>query len=198
LQINRQGFQLFNSPTHYVKASGCGPAMCELLIRGSEWQFGVLTTNEIVPLACFCLQAISPLIFSRFRTNQTGLLMNVGYFCLMILASWGLPLLGYAGEAVDENPTSPGSQRPWPFGQAAPFSRPIVTDRPSFSVGPGMVPRGCIQFETGYTFSFEDAHPNVKTHTFPETLVRIGLTDRVEFRLEWPTLTIIENGTDVH
>jgi hypothetical protein len=79
-----------------------------------------------------------------------------------------------------------------------PFSQPIVTDRPSFSVGLGMVTRGRIQFETGYTFSFEDAHPNVKTHTFPETLVRIGLTDSVEFRLEWPTLTIIENGTDVH
>ena len=74
----------------------------------------------------------------------------------------------------------------------------MVTDRPSFSVGPGTVPGRCIQFETDYTFSFEDGHPNVKTHTFPETLVRIGLTDRVDIRLVWPTLTIIENGTDVH
>jgi hypothetical protein len=115
------------------------------------------------------------------------------------LGFMGSPFAGIcAGGAVDENTTSPGSQRPWLFGQAAPFFQPMVTDRPSFSVGPGMVPRGRIQFETGYTFSFEDAHPNVKTHTFPETLVRIGLTDRVEFRLEWPTLTIIENGTDVH
>jgi hypothetical protein len=82
--------------------------------------------------------------------------MNVGYCCLMILASWGLPKLGYAEEAVNEHTTSPGSTRPWLFGQAAPFSQPIVTDRPSFSVGPGTVPRGRIQFETGYTFSFED------------------------------------------
>ena len=90
--------------------------------------------------------------------------MNIGYFCLMILASWGFPLPVYAGEAVDESTTSPGSQRPGLFGRAASFSQPIVTDRPSFSVGPGTVPRGRIQFETGYTFSFEDAHPNVKTH----------------------------------
>lgn len=33
---------------------------------------------------------------------------------------------------------------------------------------------------------------------FPETLVRIGLTDMVEFRVKWPTLTFIENGKDVH
>jgi hypothetical protein len=116
----------------------------------------------------------------------------------MILASWGFPSLGYAGEAMDESSSSQGSQRPWLFGQTAPFSQPIVTDRPSFSVGPGTIPRGRIQFETGYTFSFEDAHPNVKTHTFPETLVRLGLTDRLELRVEWPTLTFIEKGTDVH
>lgn len=115
----------------------------------------------------------------------------------MILASWVLPLLGYAGEAADENTTSPRSQRPWLFGQAASFFQPISKDRQSFSVGPGTVPRGRIQFETGYTFSFEDAHPNVKTHRFPETLVRLGLTDILEFRLEWPTLTVINNGRDV-
>jgi len=77
-----------------------------------------------------------------------------------------------------------------------PFSQPIFTDRPTFSVGPGTIAPGHLQIEAGYTFSFEDAHPNVKAHTFPETLIRLGLTDIVELRVEWPNLTFIDNGTD--
>ena len=96
---------------------------------------------------------------------------------------------------MGENPIN---ERPWLFGRAAPFSEPIATDRPSFSLSPGTVPRGRIQFEAGYTFSFEDAHPDVQTHTFPETLVRVGLTEMMELRLEWPTLTFMENGKDAN
>lgn len=87
-----------------------------------------------------------------------------------------------------------GLSRAGLFGLAGSFTQPISTDRPSFSVGPGTIPPGRVQFETGYTFSFEDAHPNVKTHTFPETLIRVGLTDLVELRVEWPNLTYIDNG----
>lgn len=113
-------------------------------------------------------------------------------FFLLSLLGWGTP--GYTQESTQENSMS----RPWLFGQAGSFTQPISTDRPSFSLSPATVPRGRIQFETGYTFSFEKAHPNVKTHTFPETLIRLGLTDIVELRVEWPTLTFIENGTDAH
>jgi hypothetical protein len=110
--------------------------------------------------------------------------------CALSLPLWTTP--GYTKEpAQDANTT-----RPWLFGPAGSFTQPISTDRPSFSVGPGTIPRGRIQFETGYTFSFEDAHPNVKTHTFPETLIRLGLTDIMELRVEWPNLTYIDNGAD--
>ncbi len=39
---------------------------------------------------------------------------------------------------------------------------------------------------------------NTTTHTFPETLVRIGLTDTFEMRLEWPTQTFIKNSSKVN
>jgi hypothetical protein len=112
--------------------------------------------------------------------------------CLLSLLGWGTP--GYTQEPTQENTMS----RPWLFGHAGSFTQPISTDRPSFSLSPATVPRGRIQFETGYTFSFEHAHPDVQTHSFPENLVRLGLTETVEFRVEWPNLTFIENGTNDH
>ncbi len=127
------------------------------------------------------------------RSNQENYLFRIGLMligCLVLEAGWGTP--GYTQEISQEA----GISRPWLFGQAGSFTQPISTDRPSFSLGPGTIPGGRIQFETGYTFSFEDAHPNVKTHTFPETLIRLGLTDIVELRVEWPNLTFIDNGTD--
>ena len=111
--------------------------------------------------------------------------------CLLSLMGWDTP--GYTQEPAQDDHTS----RPWLFGQAGSFTQPISTDRPSFSVGPGTIPKGRVQFETGYTFSFENAHSNVKTHTFPETLIRLGLTDILELRVEWPNLTFIDNGTKV-
>lgn len=111
--------------------------------------------------------------------------------CLLSLLGWGTP--GYTQEPnQDANGTSSGL-----FSWATPFSQPIFTDRPTFSVGPGTIAKGHIQIETGYTFSFEDAHPNARTHTFPETLLRIGLVENVELRVEWPNLTYIDNGTNV-
>ncbi|WP_342348791.1 transporter [uncultured Nitrospira sp.] len=99
----------------------------------------------------------------------------------------------FSQETSDAVPTP----RPWIIGHAAPFSQPIFTDRPTFSVGPGTIAPGHIQFETGYTFSYEDAHPDGHTHTFPETLLRIGLMENFELRVEWPNLTYIDNGTNV-
>ncbi len=78
-----------------------------------------------------------------------------------------------------------------------PFDGQIITDRPSFSIGPGTIPRGRVQFETGYTFTFNQASPDTTTHTFPENLIRIGLTDTSEFRLEWPTQTFINRSEKV-
>ncbi len=87
---------------------------------------------------------------------------------------------------------------PWPFGEAAPFTGPISTDRPSFSPNVTTVPKGHVQFETGYTFTYDDKNPDVTTHAFPETLVRIGLTETFEARIEWPTQVYINHGNKVN
>ena len=107
-------------------------------------------------------------------------------------------LLGQTWCFGQESNREPIPSRPWIMGQAGDFTQPIETDRPTFSLSPNTIAKGRIQIETGYTFSFERASPDVHTHNFPETLVRIGLTERTEFRLEWPNLTFIDNGRDVH
>ena len=107
-------------------------------------------------------------------------------------------LLGPAWCFGQENGGEAPPSRPWIMGQAGAFTQPIETDRPTFSLSPNTIPKGRIQIETGYTFSLEKASPDVKTHNFPETLVRIGLTERTELRVEWPNLTYIDNGRDVN
>lgn len=107
-------------------------------------------------------------------------------------------LLGPAWCYGQENGGEAHPSRPWIMGQAGAFTQPIETDRPTFSLSPNTIPKGRIQIETGYTFSLEKASPDVKTHNFPETLVRIGLTERTELRVEWPNLTYIDNGRDVN
>ncbi|HBP87382.1 MAG TPA: hypothetical protein DD706_06770, partial [Nitrospiraceae bacterium] len=64
-------------------------------------------------------------------------------------------LLGQPWCYGQESASDPALSRPWIIGQAAPFSQPIFTDRPTFSVGPGTIAQGHVQIETGYTFSFE-------------------------------------------
>ena len=128
---------------------------------------------------------MSVLCFNRF--SDRGWLLIVS----LLLALLEVPY-GFAGEGGQAHSAG---ERPWLFDKAAQFAGPISTDRPSFSLGPNTVPPGRFQIEAGYTFSFEQAHPNVKTHSLPETLVRIGLIDGVELRVEWPTWTILDNGT---
>ena len=110
----------------------------------------------------------------------------------LVLLTWGI--CNPAQSHVNESKSS----LPWPFGQAEPFSGPIATDRPSFSPAVSTVPKGHIQFETGYTFTYDDRNPDVTTHTFPETLLRIGLTETFEARVEWPTQIYINDGRRVN
>lgn len=78
-----------------------------------------------------------------------------------------------------------------------PFAGQIVTDRPSFSVGPDTIPQGRVQLEAGYTFSLNRSSQDTATHTFPESLIRIGLSDQTELRLEWPTQTYVKKNKRV-
>lgn len=57
---------------------------------------------------------------------------------------------------------------------------PLVTDRPDFTESALTVPRRSVQVEMGGTYSSEDG---VRSVSSGETLIRAGLTDRVELRV---------------
>lgn len=61
----------------------------------------------------------------------------------------------------------------------------IVTDRPHFAEATATVGLGRVQVETGYSyFRDEEGGVRVQTHSFPETLLRVGLfREWFEFRL---------------
>ena len=59
----------------------------------------------------------------------------------------------------------------------------IETDRDSFTPTTRVVGRGRLVAESAYTFS--QNRDGSTQHSFPDLLLRYGLTDRVEFRLGW-------------
>lgn len=63
---------------------------------------------------------------------------------------------------------------------------PLITDRPDVTESSEVVGRGLVQVEMGYSFfRFEDGDARLDLSAFPGTLVRVGLHDRVELRVEW-------------
>lgn len=69
---------------------------------------------------------------------------------------------------------------------AAPLTEPLVTDRPDFTEATNTVPRGHVQLELGYTFTYDKEDKNRTTdHTLPEFLLRTGLNDWLELRIGW-------------
>lgn len=63
----------------------------------------------------------------------------------------------------------------------------LVTDRPDFTEAASTVGRGRLQIEAGYTFFHdEESGTEVETHSYPETLYRIGLfEDWFELRIAY-------------
>jgi hypothetical protein len=64
---------------------------------------------------------------------------------------------------------------------------PLVTDRPDFTEASSTVGLGVAQLEMGYTYTLDDdGTTNAKSHSFPESLLRLGiLADWLELRLAW-------------
>lgn len=60
---------------------------------------------------------------------------------------------------------------------------PLETDRDSFTPATKTVDRGRTILESAY--SFLDNRRSFETHSFPELILRHGLTERVELRLGW-------------
>jgi len=79
------------------------------------------------------------------------------------------------------------------FGPAAPIDEPLVTDRPDFTESAVTVPRGRVQIESGFTYTYDDEDEIVETWTLPETLVRIGLADDFELRIGAPNYAAFDS-----
>jgi hypothetical protein len=63
---------------------------------------------------------------------------------------------------------------------------PISTDRPTFTPANTVVPPGRLQFESGFTFDYQQGSGSRTTaYDFPELAMRLGLAKRVEFRTFW-------------
>ena len=120
------------------------------------------------PAICHCWRAILSKyvmqIFHVGRSTQAAVLLFA-----VLTVSIATPRL----EAQD-------TPRPKP---APTDTAPLVTDRPDFTEGAVLVPRGTFQFEMGTTYQRHDVGYAVSG---PELLLRYGLRRRVELRFGLP------------
>ncbi|WP_018479165.1 transporter [Pontibacter roseus] len=72
----------------------------------------------------------------------------------------------------------------------------ISSDRPDQSQGPTLVPRHTLQFEAGYLYQRRRQDGlDIRTSAYPTALLRIGLAEKVELRLQGAMKdSVIENG----
>jgi hypothetical protein len=103
------------------------------------------------------------------------------------------PAVGEMGAAPAQSGNTPGSTErrvlDWlwtSLSQEDDPDGPINTDRPTFTPANTVVPRGRLQFESGFTFNNEvTAATRSAAYDFPELAMRYGLTNRIEFRTYW-------------
>ena len=70
--------------------------------------------------------------------------------------------------------------------QRDPFEERIETERHDFTQSAVTVGRHIVQIESGYSYYYKQTpHEKESAHTFPEMLLRIGLSEDIEFRLRW-------------
>ena len=67
-----------------------------------------------------------------------------------------------------------------------PWEERMETDRHDFTQSPKTVGRGVAQIEAGYTYFYKDQNEEIEqSHTTPELMLRLGLTEDIEFRIRW-------------
>lgn len=75
--------------------------------------------------------------------------------------------------------------KPW-SAQRDPWEERIETERHDFTQSATTVGRGVVQLESGYSFFYKDTNEEIETsHTFPEMMLRLGLSEDIEFRVRW-------------
>ncbi|MFQ5491236.1 MAG: transporter [Phycisphaerae bacterium] len=88
---------------------------------------------------------------------------------------------------ADQEPPIPSRPCTNFFGLGAePIDEPLVTDRPDFTESTQAVPFGRFQLEAGYTLTYDRQDDDrLRNHTFPEVLLRVGISPDVELRFGW-------------
>ena len=72
------------------------------------------------------------------------------------------------------------------YEQRNAFEERIETERHDFTQSAVTVGRGILQVEGGYTYFYKETDEETESsHTTPEVLLRIGLSEDIEFRLRW-------------
>jgi hypothetical protein len=82
--------------------------------------------------------------------------------------------------------------------QRDPFEERIETERHDFTQSATTVGRGIVQIESGYAYFYKKTDTERESnHTLPEMLLRIGVSEDIEFRLRWNHAWIfVEDETD--
>ena len=72
------------------------------------------------------------------------------------------------------------------YGESDPYEARIETERHDFTQSTTTVGRGVVQVEAGYTYFYKDDDDEIENiHTTPEMMLRVGLTEDIEFRARW-------------
>src|SRR5262245_16696502 len=108
-----------------------------------------------------------------FRSGR-GLLLTAACGLLLQVAPLAAQGPAEAGGDID----APRAER-----EARSEEEPIETDRDSFTPATTTAGRGRLIVESAY--SFLDNRGVKETHSFPELILRYGLTERIELRLGW-------------
>ncbi len=70
--------------------------------------------------------------------------------------------------------------------QRDPFEERIETERHDFTQSAVTVGRGIVQVEGGYSYFYKDTEEETESaHTTPEMMLRVGLSEDIEFRVRW-------------
>lgn len=72
------------------------------------------------------------------------------------------------------------------YCQRDPFEERIETERHDFTQSAVTVGRGVVQVESGYSYFYKQTVDETESaHTAPELLLRVGLSEDIEFRVRW-------------
>jgi len=116
------------------------------------------------------------------------------HLILVVLVSMGLSISGNVEHCAGQEPDAGPRLKFWDdlFGSRNHSSENetcrerIETERHDFTQSTKTVGRGVAQIEAGYSYFYKDEDDEIEnSHTTPEMLLRLGLTEDIEFRLRW-------------